>query len=386
MPHMIGPCRWLFGLTTMVSLLGLGGLRAAESKPAPISSDRAANASIEHRLYVVTPGIRNDLQYGGAGILVFDIDHDHKFLRRIATPASDAKKPDNIKGVCASADSGKLYFTTTSKLYCVDLITEKTLWEKSPAGGTDRLSITPDGKTLYVPSFEKENWNVIDAASGETIASVVPKSGAHNTVVTRDGSKMLLGGLKSATLFVADTGSNKIVQQIPMSNMVRPLTVNGAGTRAYVCVNDLLGYEIADLTTGSKSARIEVTGFTKGAVKRHGCPSHGIGLTPDEKEVWLCDGHNQRLHVFDNTVDPPKQITSIALRDDPGWVTFGIDGHLVYASTGEVIDAASKQIVATLSDENGKPVHSEKLLEIDFADGHPVAAGDQFARGNVVAK
>src|SRR4051812_16020470 len=70
-------------------------------------------------LYVVEPGIRNYVQYGGAGILVFDADHGHKFVKRIATPASQVKSPENIKGVCACAATKKLYFTTLTTLYCV---------------------------------------------------------------------------------------------------------------------------------------------------------------------------------------------------------------------------------------------------------------------------
>ena len=54
-------------------------------------------------LYVVVPGIRNLLEFGGAGILVFDIDNDHRFVKRIETTASMEKKPHNIKGVCAHA-------------------------------------------------------------------------------------------------------------------------------------------------------------------------------------------------------------------------------------------------------------------------------------------
>src|SRR5579859_995279 len=74
----------------------------------------------EHRyLYVVSPGVRDYLQYGGAGILVFDIDHDHKFVKRIATSASQVDKPENIKGVVACAATKRLYFTTPTKLYCV---------------------------------------------------------------------------------------------------------------------------------------------------------------------------------------------------------------------------------------------------------------------------
>ena len=159
-------------------------------------------------LYVVTPGIRNYLEFGGAGILIFDIDAGHKFVRRIETPASREKMPNNIKGVCACAATGRLYFTTTQKLYCVDLVTDETLWEVSPPNGTDRMSITPDGKLLYVPSIEKDTWNVIDAADGKRIAEIETKSGAHNTVVSRDGSRMYLGGLKSPLLFVADTSKH----------------------------------------------------------------------------------------------------------------------------------------------------------------------------------
>src|SRR5262245_38344185 len=61
----------------------------------------AADAPVKRYLYVVAPGIRSYLQFGGAGILVFDIDKGHAFVKRIATTASLEAKPANIKGVCA---------------------------------------------------------------------------------------------------------------------------------------------------------------------------------------------------------------------------------------------------------------------------------------------
>src|SRR5438105_454026 len=141
-------------------------------------------------LYVVTPGIRNYLEFGGAGIVVFDIDNNHKFVKRINTPASAEAKPLNIKGVCASAVTKRLYFSTLTKLYCVDLITEKTLWEKALPEGCDRMSITPDGKTLYVPTLEKDHWNIVDAMTGELVTRIETKNRAHNTVVSLDGKQM----------------------------------------------------------------------------------------------------------------------------------------------------------------------------------------------------
>src|SRR5215208_2001193 len=55
-------------------------------------------------LYVAEPGVRDYLEYGGHGVLVFDIDNNHKFVRRIATGGVDRStgKPMNVKGVCAS--------------------------------------------------------------------------------------------------------------------------------------------------------------------------------------------------------------------------------------------------------------------------------------------
>ena len=87
------------------------------------------------------------------------------------------------------------------------------------------------------------------------------------------------------------------------------------------------------------------------------------------------------LHVFDATVMPPKQGVSIAVRDDPGWITFSLDGRYAYPSTGEIIDTRTKKIITALKDETGRDVHSEKLVEIVFDDGKPVRAGDQFGLG-----
>ena len=82
-------------------------------------------------------------------------------------------------------------------------------------------------------------------------------------------------------------------------------------------------------------------------------------------------------------MSPNRQIASIELREEPGWVTFSIDGSYAYPSTGEVIDVATREIIATLTDEHDVAVHSEKLLEIDFEGKQPVLAGCQFGLGAV---
>ncbi|MDB6121528.1 MAG: hypothetical protein JWQ71_521 [Pedosphaera sp.] len=336
-------------------------------------------------LYVAEPGVRDLLEYGGHGILVFDMDHGHKFVRRIAMGGLDAKgKPLNVKGICANAATQRLYVSTTKALMCLDLLTDKLLWEKSYEGGCDRMSISPDGKIIYLPSLEGDHWHVVDATSGEVLKKIVLKSAAHNTIYGLDGAHAYLAGRKSPLLAVVDAQTREVSTKVgPFGNVIRPFTVNGAQTLCFVNVDELLGFEIGDLKTGKVLHRVEVQNFSykKGAEKRHGCPSHGIGLTPDEKEIWLTDAANSRLHIFDATVMLPKQIASIVLRDQPGWVTFSIDGKYAYPSTGEVIDTKTRKIILGLKDEEGRAVQSEKLLEIDFAGKEPVRVGDQFGLG-----
>lgn len=344
-----------------------------------------ADDKVQRRLYVATPGVRNYLEYGGHGLLVFDLDDGHKCLKRIPTAGlGKDQKPLNVKGICASVALKRVYISTLETLQCVDLVTEALLWERPYEGGCDRMAISPDGKTIYLPSLEKDHWHVVSAETGDVLAKVVPKSGAHNTVYGLDGKFAYLAGLKSPHLTIADTSTHTAARTVgPFSASIRPFTVNGQQTLCFVNVNDLLGFEVGDITTGKMLHRVEVAGYEKGPVKRHGCPSHGIGLTPDEREIWLTDAFNQKLHVFDATVMPPKQVASLSVRDQPGWITFSLDGTRAYPSTGEVIDVATRKILKTLKDETGADVQSEKMLEIDFAGQVPVRAGDQFGIGRV---
>ena len=364
-----------------LSLLGALGLQAKGT------TARAGDLpDVERRLYVAVPGIRNYLEYGGHGVHVFEIDQGHRWLRRIESAGLDEQgKPLNVKGICASAKTGKLYVSTIRQLQCFDLVTEQRLWEQTYEAGCDRMSITPDGSTLYLPSFEGPIWHVVDAATGAVKTQIRPDSAAHNTVVGLDGTAAYLAGLRSPFLTVVDTSDPTRLRTVgPFSASIRPFTVDGSQNRVFACVNERLGFEVGDLKTGKVLAQVDVPGYAKGPVKRHGCPSHGVGLTPADRETWVCDAHNQALHIFDATATPPTHLATIKLKDEPGWITFSLDGTLAYPSTGEVIHVATRQVIAELKDETGTLVQSEKLLEIDFQAGQPVRAGDQFGLGRVV--
>jgi DNA-binding beta-propeller fold protein YncE len=294
----------------------------------------------------------------------------------------EGKQPENVKGVVASAQTGRIFVSSLNRMIAIDMISGKKIWDKAYEGGCDRMAISPDGKLLYVPQLEGPLWHVVNATNGDVIASIETKSGSHNTIYAGDGSHVYLAGLKSPLLSVADPKTHKVVSTVgPFDNVIRPFTVNGSNTLVFVNINGLLGFEVGDIKTGKKLYHVEVQGYKQGTVKRHGCPAHGIALTPDEKQLWLADCANSAIHVFDSTVMPPKQIASIPQRDCVGWVSFSMDGKVAYSSTGEVIDAATRKVVAALKDEAGHDVQSEKLLDVTISNGKVTHAGNQFGVG-----
>lgn len=343
----------------------------------------AEGARPKHYLYVASPGIRNYTEWGGVGVLVFDIDNGYKLVKRFPTwDYKPGEKVENVKGFAASAVTGRMYVSNINRMMAMDIVTGKKLWDSTYEGGCDRMALSPDGKTLYVPQLEGPAWHVVNAETGDVIATIETRSGSHNTIWAPDGSRVYLAGLKSPLLRIANPKTNTIMGTVgPFAAGIRPFTVNGSNTLVFVNVNGLLGFEVGDVQTGKKLYRVEVEGYKEGPVKRHGCPSHGIALTRDERELWVVDGANNAVHIFDATVMPPKQGTTIKLTDFPGWISFSMDGRYAYASTGDIIDAATKKIVTTLKDEKGHTVQSEKLLDLDIVDGKVTRTGNQFGVG-----
>jgi DNA-binding beta-propeller fold protein YncE len=370
-------------------VLGAAALLAARTQAQPR----------QRFLYAALPGVGggSNLNYGGAGILVFDIDHGHKFVKRVplqgappppVDPAATGRGRGNgqeaIKGIAAHAQTARLYVSTSRRVAAYDLLTDTLVWEQRYDGrGTDRIALSPDGTTLYAPELGAPKWIVADAKSGAPLASIDKPGNPHNTQFSDDGAHVYFEAEgNTRTMSVVDAKTRTIVKEIgPFGNMVRPFTFNGRQTLLFANINDFLGFEIADLKTGQILHHVEVPGVTAGRSPTHGIPSHGIAMTQDETEIWIADNANNYVRIFDATVMPPTLKTSVKVRDEPGWITFGIDGTLGYPSTGDVVDVRTKQIVATLQDENGANAESEKMLEIDFADGKPVLAGDQFGKG-----
>src|SRR5262249_19606642 len=128
---------------------------------------------------------------------------------------------------------------------------------------------------------------------------------------------------------------------------VRPIALSKDEKRFYAEVDGLVGIEVADVAKRKKIHRVpaELTPDKK----KVGSRSHGLGIRPDQKEVWECDVEHHEVHIYDVTGDKPKQIGTVPIGSRVYWLTFSPDGKLCYVSArgaGEVavVDTKTKKV------------------------------------------
>ena len=361
---------------------------------------------VRHLLYIATPGDNGtDNQ---SGVIVLDADKGYSFIKRISygLPASRMPAP-KVSGIEVSVPLQMLYVATNGWMMGMDLKTDLPVWTFSgESGGVSRTRgaasgccerpfTLPGGKTLLAGSSYNSWWYYIDAATGKVVGRLdTPETPvAHNLIVSPDGKTGFLGSMSSpkegkAGLAILDVQNRKVLQNMTFSEMVRPLTINHDASLVYVNVNDLIGFEIGDLKTGKVVKRVElpIEGW-----KGKGY-SHGIGMTPDESEIWVADPVNGVWQVWDNPGDgrnpvynPSKTIKPTAGVEHT-WLSMTNDGKLAFLGDSSVIDVKTHKELAVMKDEFGRRiVHTEKLLYLTFKDGELIETTNQFAMGNAKA-
>lgn len=338
----------------------------------------AADSGTKRYLYMSTPDGAQQEGRSGSGILIFDIGAGHKFVRRIDIPSFK----EGLRGFTPSATTHRAYYSTTSRrLGCIDLETDKVLWEQTYPAGCDRSCVSADGKTIYVPTGwwyagTDSGFLVIDAADGKLLRRIPVGAQAHNSLVSLDGRWLFLGTETMLTMF--DTRDEKIALQIKDVGEagVFPFTVDSRNRYAYVCLGKSVGVDVVDLKAGKILHRL-LAG--EEPIKHR---THGAGLTPDETELWISDQQGKKLFIFDATQIPPKPKGHVSLIwEGHGWVCFSLDGQYAWSHTPDVYDARTKQRVALLKDQDDQLFASSKFFEVHFRDGKVVKVGHEFGLG-----
>ena len=357
-----------------------GGLTAHDPRTASRSS-----GVTRHYEYVFPDG----------AMYVYDIDRGHRLVQRVPLPGVNG-----VRGVVASPGTHMLYVSygafggpgTTGRLLAYNLLAGSVVYDRSYSRGIDNMAIDPAGDRIYMPDGEASRdgvWSVIAARSGNVIGSINGGLSPHETIVGLSGKRVYLGGRNWPYLEVASIATDRVFRRIgPLKSGVRPFTINGRETIAYTTATGLLGFQVSSIRTG----RVLFTvGFGSRfplnlATSRFSAPSHGISLTPNERQLWVLDSPNGYVHVFDVSRVPlrrPRRIADIrlshALTGD-GWIQVSRSGCFVYVGdSGDVLSTKSFRAVGFVPALNS----TKQSLEIDWRLGLPVATSSRTGLGYV---
>ena len=301
-----------------------------------------------------------------------------------------------IRGIGASAATGMLYVsyggfpTGIGHLLEFSLYRQKVMYDRGYRFGIDSFDISHDGRLIFMPTGENTSgntWHVLAATTGRVVGAIAAGRSPHDTVVGASGQHVFLGGASDRYLYEADTDRPwKVIGRMgPLMpggvGGVRPFTIDAQDTLAFTTANRYLGFQISDVATGRVLYTVPVPGFSVPPTFR-GLPSHGIGLSPDQRYLWLVDKPNRAVHEFDISGLPhraPVMIATVHVSGpNLGWLNLSRDGrYLLAGDAGNVINTQTRTTVARI----GALVDSRYNIEIDWAGPRVCAAYPRASLG-----
>jgi len=275
-------------------------------------------------------------------------------------------------GIAFSPDATRVYISNESEsvLDVVDRKSGEVLQKVPLSARPNNIAITKDGGRVLVGiRAEPGVVDVIDTRSLRRVKSIPVDGSVHNVFVTPDGKYAVSGSIENKAATVIDLHSEQAVWEVKFDRSVRPMAFepnpDGSTSRIFVQLSGFNGFAVVDFAKHAEVARIKLpdqpTGFgiEEG---RTGTPSHGIGVAPDGKSLWV--NSTVANAVFKYSLPEIKLIGYAELPEVhplghapagavPEWITFTPDGKLVYVSNSgarsvSAIDTRTLKIVAII--------------------------------------
>jgi YVTN family beta-propeller protein len=275
-------------------------------------------------------------------------------------------------GVAFSPDGARVYISNESDnvLDVVDRVRGEILKKVTLSGRPNNIAITKDGGQVLVGiRSEPGVVDVIDTTSLTRVKSIPVDGGVHNVYITPDGKYAVSGSLESKAATVIDLQSERAIWEIKFDRSVRPMAFetnpDGSTRRIFVQLSRFNGFAVVDFARRAEVARIKFPDKSPGfgiAEGREGTPSHGIGVSPDGKSLWV--NSTFANSVFAYSLPELRLIGSVELPEVhplgrapsgavPEWITFTADSKVVYVSNSgaksvTAIDISTLKIVALI--------------------------------------
>ena len=261
-------------------------------------------------------------------------------------------------GVAFSPDGSRAYISCEAEntLWATDTKTGKLMGKASLSGRPNNIAISKDGRRVFVGIMaEPGAIEVVDTASLKSIKSVAVKGGVHNAYVTPDGKFVVAGSVMGKILTVIDAQTLQPAWELPFNSGVRPMAfesdTDGSTSRIFVQLSGLHGFAVVNFKTHAVVARITLPDEPKGGTTQALAPSHGIGVSPDNKMLWV--DSSVANAVFAYSLPDLKVLGYVQTGEVPDWLTFTPDGKKLYvANSGSnsvsVIDTTTRKQVALI--------------------------------------
>ena len=211
-------------------------------------------------------------------------------------------------GIAFSPDGARVYISNESEsvLDVVDRVTGKIIKKVPLSARPNNLTITKDGGRVLVGiRTEPGIVDVIDTTSLTRVRSIPVDGGVHNVFLTPDGKYAVSGSLESKAATVIDLQSQQAAWEVKFDRAVRPMAFeanpDGSTRRIFVQLSRLNGFAVVDFAKRAEVARINFPDRPSGfgiAEGRDGTPSHGIGVSPDGKSLWVNSTSANAVFVY----------------------------------------------------------------------------------------
>jgi YVTN family beta-propeller protein len=281
------------------------------------------------------------------------------------------KGVEGAHGIAFSPDGSKVYVSdeADSTLDVFDRKSGKLLKKVALSAHPNNIAVAKDGRIVVGIAREPGALDIIDPTTLTKTKSVPVNGRLHNVYVTPDSKYVFTGSIRTGIVTVIDLASEQVAWEVKFDKGIRPMAIeagpDGATKRIFVQLSDLNGFAVLDFAARKEVARIQLPA-AKGEFETDGgratAPSHGIGVAPDGKTLWVTSIPNNWVYVYslaDLTLSGGVMLPSLKL---PGhgpisavanWVTFTPDSKTVYISNAglrsvSAIDTASMKLVAVI--------------------------------------
>jgi len=261
----------------------------------------------------------------------------------IIDPATD-KVVGEVAGIevnhgAAAAPDGSRYYISNEAESTLDVVDAKSLkvTRNIPLSGhPNNIAISKDGRRVYVAIVQAPGAvDVIDTGSMEKVKTLPLKGGVHNTYVTADDQYVVAGSVVGKILTVIDRKTEQKVWELPFDNGVRPIAfeqnADGSTSRLFIQLSNVHGFAVLDFAARKEVARVNLPAGPEGKKPDiDATPSHGIGVSPDGKTLWVNSSLNNKVYVY--SLPDLKLMGGVDVGRTPDWLTFTPDSRKVYVS------------------------------------------------------